>query len=311
MPGPVIEVRDVRKSYGSFEALRGVSFAIEEGEMFGLLGPNGAGKTTLLSILACLLDPTAGTATLFGRPLHRADLSLRPLIGIGTQDLALYGEMSARENLAFFGRLYGLRGDDLAQRIDAVLDLTALRDKADQRVGTYSGGMKRRLNLGVAIVHRPKILFLDEPTTGIDPQSRNHIFEQVRALNAAGLTVVYTSHYMEEVQALCPRIAILDHGQLIACDALSALLHRLDGTLKVRVGGDPMAVRERFANLADVKLVSADGDTFVLAGADIPAMILQVVAALRELNVELTGLESHEPTLESVFLHLTERTLRD
>ena len=311
MPQSVLDIRDLRKSYGPFEALRGVSFSIEEGEMFGLLGPNGAGKTTLLSILACLLDPSAGAVSLFGRPLNRDDLSLRQLIGIGTQDLALYGDMSARENLAFFGKLYGLRGHDLAQRIEEILVLTALGDKADQRVGTFSGGMKRRLNLGVAIVHRPKILFLDEPTTGVDPQSRNHIFDRVRALNSAGLTVVYTSHYMEEVQALCPRIGIMDHGRLIACDTLTGLLRRLDGTLRIRVAGDAMAVRERLNSISNAPIEFVDGDTLVLSGANVPGMVIQMVEILRQMNVELTALQSQEPTLESVFLHLTERTLRD
>ena len=193
----VLEVTDVRKHFGPVEALRGVSLAVDEGEMFGLLGPNGAGKTTLLSILSGLLDPTSGSARLLGRPLSRHDFELKRSIGIATQDVSLYGELTGRENLEFFGRLYGLGGRDLATRVAEVLEFTALTERANDRVATYSGGMKRRLNLGAAVVHRPDVLYLDEPTTGVDPQSRNHIFEEVRALNAAGVTVVYTSHYME------------------------------------------------------------------------------------------------------------------
>jgi linearmycin/streptolysin S transport system ATP-binding protein len=311
MPTPVLEVIDVSKRFGRFEALRGVSLRVEAGELFGLLGPNGAGKTTLLNILACLSDPSAGSVRLFGKPLTRGDLSVRPLVGIATQDLAVYAELTARENLAFFGRLYGLGGPELLKRVDEVLELTALRERADDRVGTFSGGMKRRLNLGVAVMHRPRVLYLDEPTAGVDPQSRHHIFGQVRALSAAGVTIVYTSHYMEEVQALCPRIAILDHGKVIACDMRTNLLRRLDGTLTVRVNRDLPAVVERVGRLPGVKVLTAGDDSLMLAAQDVNAMTLQVVAILRELGIELLGLEAKEPTLEQVFLHLTDTAVRD
>jgi len=307
----VLEVIDVHKRFGPVEALRGVSLSVDEGEMFGLLGPNGAGKTTLLNILACLMDPSSGSARLFGKPLVRDDLSLRRAIGFATQDVSLYGELSARENLKFFGKLYGMHGAELTNRVNEVLEFTALKDRADDRVTTFSGGMRRRLNLGVAVVHRPRILFLDEPTTGVDPQSRNHIFAEVRSLNTAGVNVIYTSHYMEEVQALCPRIAILDHGEIIACDTRENLLHQLDGTLTVKVARDLPAVAERAGRLPGVKVLSADGDRLKLAAADINAATLQVIEILRELNIELTGLDAKEPTLEQVFLRLTDTTVRD
>jgi ABC-2 type transport system ATP-binding protein len=308
---PVLEVNDIQKRFGPVEALRGVSLTVDEGEMFGLLGPNGAGKTTLLSILAGLADPDAGSARLFGRPLSRTDFDLKRAIGLATQDVSLYGELTGRENLEFFGRLYGMKGPDLAKRVAEVLEFTALTDRATDRVATYSGGMRRRLNLGVSVVHRPRILYLDEPTTGVDPQSRNHIFEEVRSLNAAGVTVIYTSHYMEEVEALCPRIAILDQGRVIACDTRDKLLRMLDGTLTIRVGRDAPVVAERLGRLPDVKVRSVDGDTVTLATADVRALTLQVVAILREVGIELTGLEPHEPTLEQVFLHLTDTKVRD
>ena len=307
----VLEVIDVHKRFGPVEALRGVSLSVDEGEMFGLLGPNGAGKTTLLNILACLTDPSSGSARLFGKSLVRDDLSLRRAIGLATQDVSLYGELSARENLKFFGKLYGMHGAGLTNRVNEVLEFTALKDRADDRVTTFSGGMRRRLNLGVAVVHRPRILFLDEPTTGVDPQSRNHIFAEVRSLNTAGVNVIYTSHYMEEVQALCPRIAILDHGEIIACDTRENLLHQLDGTLMVKVARDLPAVAERAGRLPGVKVLSADGDRLKLAAADINAATLQVIEILRELNIELTGLDAKEPTLEQVFLRLTDTTVRN
>jgi len=308
---PILDIRQLHKSYGSMEALRGVSFHVEAGELFGLLGPNGAGKTTLLSILACLSNPTKGEVLFAGKPLRRSDLSLRREIGIGTQDLSVYGELTARENLTFFGKLYELRGSDLKHRVEEVLEIIGLKERADQRVAAFSGGMKRRLNLGVAIIHRPRLLLLDEPTTGVDPQSRNHIFERVRGLNAAGLSVVYSSHYMEEVQTLCPRIGILDHGKLIACDSQSSLLRRLEGEIRLTVAGDVDAVRQSLASSARMKIASIDGNNIEISCADVAAAVVELVETLRELHVKLTGLQTREPNLEQVFLHLTERTLRD
>jgi ABC-2 type transport system ATP-binding protein len=311
MSAPILAIRDIRKIFGSTEALRGVSFQVEAGELFGLVGPNGAGKTTLLSILACLSSPTSGEVQFAGKTLRKSDLSIRREVGIGTQELAIYTELSARENLVFFGKLYKLRGDDLNKRVDEVLEFVGLSDRADQRASTFSGGMKRRLNLGAAIVHRPRLLLLDEPTTGVDPQSRNHIFERVRQLNAAGTTVIYTSHYMEEVQTLCPRIAILDNGRLIACDTLVALLQKLEGTIVLKVSGSESSVVERLAKLPGVRIDAAKSDAITLHCKDVAATTPRVMNALREIDTEVTGFEAREPTLEQVFLHLTETALRD
>ena len=255
MPEAVLEVTDIRKRYGETVALDGVSLAVQPGEVFGLLGPNGAGKTTLLSIAAGLTRADGGSVKLFGRPFTHDDRALRHLIGIGTQDLAIYPDLTARENLRFFGKLYGLRGKQLESRVAEVLAAVELTDRANDRAGAFSGGMKRRLNLAVAVVHAPKLLILDEPTTGVDPQSRNHIFEQVKALNAAGLTVIYTSHYMEEVQTLCKRIAVLDNGTLRACDTLPNLLRRLDTTVRVTVSGAPSNFLQRLQAIPGVKRV--------------------------------------------------------
>ena len=311
MSEKILEVTDVRKRYGTTVALDGVSLSVEAGEVFGLLGPNGAGKTTLIKILCGLTDADGGEVRLFGKPLRKADRELRRVIGIGTQDLSIYPDLSARENLQFFGKLYGLRGKALAQRVDEVLGAVALTDRANDRAGTFSGGMKRRLNLAVAIVHGPKLLFLDEPTTGVDPQSRNHIFGQVKALNAAGLTVIYTSHYMEEVQKLCKRIAVLDGGKLRACDTLPNLLKMLDGRLRLTVQGANPTFEERLGSLPNVKRVKPIDGGFEVATHSIPELLPRIMALSVELHTTIAAIEPHEPTLERVFLHLTGRQLRD
>ncbi len=206
---PILEITGLCKSFGTTPALKGVSLQIKQGEVFGLLGPNGAGKSTLISIICGLLSSDAGSVLFAGKPMIRGR---KHLLGIVPQDLAIYSELTARENLRFFGQLYGLGGADLEGQIAEVLRGVGLLDRADHRVATFSGGMKRRLNLGAALVHRPRLLLLDEPTVGVDPQSRNHIFEEVRRLNSQGLTIFYTSHYMEEVEALCARVGILEQG---------------------------------------------------------------------------------------------------
>lgn len=307
---PILEVIDVHKRYGAQVALEGISLQVLPGERFGLLGPNGAGKSTLLSILSSLLEPSSGVVKIAGQVLGPHDRALRRLVGIVPQDLALYGELTTRENLAFFGGLYGLTGAVLDERVDAVLQGTALREQAGVRVAALSWGMKRRLNLAAALVHQPRLLLLDEPTTGVDPHSRDQIFAEVRRLNDAGVTIVYTSHYMEEVQALCPRIGIIDHGRLIACDTVAALLKTLHGRIRFRVPHVSSRLRERLAAIPDSTL-HENGDRLELECRDVRTGFLQLVAALKEQGVPITGIEMQEPNLERVFLHLTGRDLRD
>ncbi len=311
MPPPVLEVNNLVKRYGDIRALAGVSLTIEAGELFGLLGPNGAGKTTLLSVVSSLLGADGGEVRIQGRPLRRQDRDLRKLIGIVPQELAIYGELTGRENLLFFGELYGLRGPALHQRVDEILKTIGLEDRARQRAGTFSGGMKRRLNLGAALVHDPPLLLLDEPTTGVDPQSRNHIFEEVRRLNARGVTILYTSHYMEEVQALCQRIGIIDHGRLVACDTLASLLQRLTGLVRFRVSSLPPGLRAKIAQLPDSALVQRDNGAWELRCRSAKEALLPLVSWFHEEGIELASLETEEPNLERVFLHLTGRELRD
>jgi ABC-2 type transport system ATP-binding protein len=307
MSESLLQVENVHKHYGSLQALKGVSFHVERGELFGLLGPNGAGKTTLISIVSGLLRPTSGHTTIQGLTVEEA----RSLIGLVPQDLAIYLELTARENLEFFGRLYGLRGADLRRRTDEVLDAIGLLDRANDRTGTFSGGMKRRLNLGVALMHRPKLLLLDEPTTGVDPQSRNRIFEEVRRLNQAGMTIVYTSHYMEEVQALCPRVGILDGGQLIACDRVASLLRLLPGQIRFRLPTVPELWTDRLTQLADGNWKRLDDTQFEILATDVPQTLLRLAAVLSDWKLQPTEIEANQPNLEKVFLHLTGRALRD
>jgi ABC-2 type transport system ATP-binding protein len=311
MTAAFLEVHEVSKQYGATLALDRVSFEVRDGEIFGLLGPNGAGKTTLLSILSCLLEPTSGEVRLLGRPIGPGDRLARRLIGVVPQELALYGELTARENLLFFGELYGIRGGELRRRVGHILDAVGLGDKADDRVRTFSGGMKRRLNLGAALVHGPSLLLLDEPTVGVDPQSRNHIFEEVRRLNGEGVTLVYTSHYMEEVQALCSRIGIMDRGRLAACDTLPRLLQLLPGVLRFRVRAMTPGLRERLKNLPGAVLSERDDRPLELECGDVKGTLIELMRFLQQTVTELVSVDIEETNLERVFLHLTGRQLRD
>jgi ABC-2 type transport system ATP-binding protein len=225
----MIEINGLVKRYGQRAAVDGVSFSVREGEIFGLLGPNGAGKTTTLSILSTLLEPDAGQVSIGSFDLAREAARIKPLIGYVPQELALFPTLSAWDNLAFFGRIYRLSGPVLKERINAVLDLVGLRDRAGDAVKTFSGGMQRRLNIAVGLIHQPRILFLDEPTVGVDPQSRIFIFEHVESLKAEGMTVLYTTHYMEEAERLCDRVAIMDRGQVLALDTTKNLIRLLGG----------------------------------------------------------------------------------
>jgi ABC-2 type transport system ATP-binding protein len=221
----ILEVQNLEKRYaGAAEpAVKGISFGVRQGEMFSLLGPNGAGKTTTIGMLSCLLAPTGGDATVEGKSVRNDRDSVRRAIGIVPQDIALYPTLSARQNLRFWGRMYGLGGKDLSRRIDEILETVGLQDRANERVEAYSGGMKRRINIAAGLLHKPRLVFLDEPTVGIDPQSRRNILDMVKALNAQGMTVLYTTHYMEEAQELSNRIGIIDHGKLIALGTLDEL----------------------------------------------------------------------------------------
>ena len=306
----MLQVDQVSKRFGALAALDRASFSVAEGEMFGLLGPNGAGKTTLLSILSCLLPADSGSARVAGLPARPGNGAVKRLLGIVPQELAVYDNLTAAENLSFFGELFGLGGSELAGRVERLLAAVGLESRARTRVGTFSGGMKRRLNLAVSLVHGPRLLLLDEPTVGVDPQSRNLIFEEVRRLNREGMTVVYTSHYMEEVEALCSRVAIIDQGRVAACDTLPNLLQRLRGLVRVRMKGDPAALMRRLEALPDATAKLAAGAVEIDSG-DVKGTLIRLIGVMNEMNAEMLSLETEEPNLERVFLHLTGRGLRD
>jgi ABC-2 type transport system ATP-binding protein len=313
MASELIRVEGLVKRYGPRTAIHELSFSVQEGEIFGLLGPNGAGKSTTLSMLATLLVPDQGSITVAGFDAVREPGRVRPRIGLVPQDLAVYPALSARDNLAFFGRIYGLGGRRLDDRVDAVLELVGLRDRADEPVRTFSGGMLRRLNLAVGLVHDPKVLFLDEPTVGVDPQSRNFIFEHVLELRKHGMTILYTSHYMEEVQRLCDRAAIIDEGRLLALDAPRALVQQLgEGLLIVGLPGETLeslgACVEGFEHVGKVSL--RDGKLHIET-KNVNKALLELLDLCSVRSTGLTSLEMLEPSLESVFLRLTGKRLRD
>jgi ABC-2 type transport system ATP-binding protein len=311
MTEPFLQLDGLRKTYGKFVALDGVTLSVAAGEIFGLLGPNGAGKTTLISIVSALSRADAGRVTLGGRRVGIDDLASRWSIGLAPQELAIYEDLTARENLLFFGKIYGWNGADLARRIDEVLDSIGLAERSTERVRQFSGGMKRRLNVGLAILHRPKLLLLDEPTTGVDPQSRNHIFDSIRRLNADGMTVIYTSHYMEEVQSLCRRVAILDHGLIIACDEIASLLRQHESSIHISADSVTPPLMSRISQISGVRVEAKDSHLLEVHCSDVPNTLMQLAAIFNEFRLTPRKIETREPNLERVFLSLTGRALRD
>lgn len=334
MSESILVTRDLRKQYGDHEVVKGISFSVMEGEVFGLLGPNGAGKTQTISMLTGVIEPTSGTAEIGGHDIRTQMAEVKKINGLVPQDLALYPTLSARANLSFFGRIYGLRGKALKERVEDVLRVVALTDRADDPVEHYSGGMKRRVNIAAGLVHRPRLLFLDEPTVGVDPQSRNHIFESVMRLNRErGMSIVYTSHYMEEVELLCHRVAIIDQGEIIALDTIPNLIAMLGGGV-IHVGvnqvdddlltqiGQLSGVKQ--ATVAQTSTPSASNGGAGRMATPAPAnpvitvearhsqtALINLIECFNERDIPLVSLQILEPNLENVFLHLTGKKLRE
>ena len=307
-------VTDLVRRYGELTAVDGVSFHIDRAETFGLLGPNGAGKTTTISMVAGLLDPDQGSVSVVGRPMGTGEVHVKRQVGLVPQDLAIYPELTGRENLSYFGRLQGMRGAELNLRVDQVLELVGLDDRAKDATKEYSGGMKRRLNIGIGLLHRPTLLILDEPTVGVDPQSRNAILESVEALSVEGMAVLYTTHYMEEAERLCDRIAIMDAGRIQAEGTRSELIALTGGVDHVRLtgaAGVTEQVAEVLAGLPVVRQVAVDGHRVLLTVSDAPSAVAAIVSAATGAGMTLDGVEISRPDLESVFLHLTGKALRD
>jgi ABC-2 type transport system ATP-binding protein len=342
-PAAAITVQGLSKSFGEVQAVRDVSLEAHRGEILSLLGPNGAGKSTIISMLACLLAPDAGEARVMGHSILSDQMAVKASIGVVPQDIALYEDLSARENLDFWGKMYGLRGAPLAERVDRVLETIGLAERQKGRVSKFSGGMKRRLNIGIALLHRPDVLILDEPTVGIDPQSRRNILDSVQDLNREGMTVLYTTHYMEEAQELSNHVAIMDRGEVIAYGTHQELveivgeLDRIDLTLSVPVApeaeSEPLLERWRATDgVHRVSLASHDEEgqprdagagqdasselsshagMVTLLVDDSNLVLPRIFEAAVDAGQRITSVDIQEPNLETVFLHLTGRALRD
>jgi ABC-2 type transport system ATP-binding protein len=308
----MIEVEQLRKQYDDLVAVKDVSFTARQGEIFGLLGPNGAGKTTTIGCISGLLTPTAGSVRVAGHDVVREGVAARRSIGVVPQEIALYDDLSAAENLSYWGGAQGLRGSHLRDRINDVLQLTGLLDRAKEPVKQFSGGMKRRLNFACGIVHRPKVLLLDEPTVGVDPQSRVRLLDLVRDQARGGACVLYTTHYMEEAETLCDRLAVVDHGQIIAQGTLVELraLHGERDLLRLTGVFRPDAVREGLAQLEGVEILLADEAQLSLAVSDASHRLPSIFAAVHA-GGEVRGTTLTEPSLESLFIKLTGKELRE
>jgi ABC-2 type transport system ATP-binding protein len=337
MAQPTIMVRteNLRKSFRGangdvIDAVKGVNLTIQQGEIFSLLGPNGAGKTTTISMISGLLPPTAGDAFIGGHSITKEPLAAKRLMGFIPQEIALYPELSARQNLLFFGKMYGMRGQDLNRRVDEVLAFIDLADRQRDRIDTFSGGMKRRVNIGVGLLHRPQLVYMDEPTVGIDPQSRRRILDTVKQLrDEQGMTVLYTTHLMEEAQELSDRVAIIDHGEIIALGTQNELTQQVgeDDRLEFTLGEQPLAeslaaeIQQAVTGISQVLLTqpeTANGATTQIAPGRITVFakrgrraLPDVINFLNRAGVAVQAVEVREPDLEAVFLALTGRALRD
>lgn len=308
-----IEVKQLKKSFGELQAVQGVEFNAAQGEVFSLLGPNGAGKSTTISMLSGLLAPSDGDASIMGHSIRSQPESAKASLGVVPQDIALYADLSARENLTFWGKMYGLRGPALKTRVDEVLEIIGLAERQKDRVGTFSGGMKRRVNIGAALLHKPDVVIMDEPTVGIDPQSRRHILDNVKDLNRQGMTVLYTTHYMEEAAELSRHIAIMDQGKIIAIGTHDELIKLVgeETRIDLTLNAEAEKVLPAWKNVTGVSRIdSTDGKISALVD-DSNRVLPHLFEAAAKAGIRITSVDIQEPNLETVFLHLTGRALRD
>lgn len=309
----LVQIKNVVKKYNNQISVDHLNLSIHEGEIFGLLGPNGAGKSTTIKMLSGLLKIDQGEMFVDGLSVAKDTIEVKRRIGLVPQDLAIFENLSARENVTFFAKLYGLRGKLLKNRVEEALEFVGLLDRARDRPSSFSGGMKRRLNIACAIMHRPKLIIMDEPTVGIDPQSRNHILESVRTLNRMGSTIIYTSHYMEEVSAISTRVGIMDHGHLIACGTQEELRGKVEQDNKIIIQAANLR-EEAIKELREhprIKQVTIHEQTLELLVGSSQAYLQDILFILSKHEVKIQSLTQVEPDLEALFLSLTGRTLRD
>lgn len=308
-----VEVRNLKKSYGELQAVNAVDFTIEKGEILSLLGPNGAGKSTLISMISGLLTPDGGDVFIMGYSIMEEPVDAKARLGVVPQDIALYPDLSARENLVFWGKMYGLRGAVLLTRVDKALEIIGLKSRQNDRVKKYSGGMKRRLNIGVALLHKPDVLIMDEPTVGIDPHSRRYILDNIKDLNREGMVVLHTTHRMEEAAELADHIAIMDLGRIIAYGTHRDLIDLVGRQTRIDLilNADSELYMQAWESIDGVSQITADGRTISVLVDDSNQVLPHLFEAASRVNVCITAVDIQQPNLETVFLHLTGRALRD
>ena len=309
----MLKVKNLYKNFGNIIAVDGINFEVKRGEVFGLLGPNGAGKSTTISIISTLIPPTKGEILFEGESIFENSKNLRQKLGIVPQDIALYPTLTGYENLVFWGNLYGLKGAELKKRIKEVADIIGLNGRLKDKVEKYSGGMKRRLNIGAALLHHPELLIMDEPTVGIDPQSRSHILDTVLKLSAQGMTIIYTTHYMEEAEELCTRICIMDEGKIIASGTKQELVELVNEKTQINIKLDNISdnMLQIFKGIPGVYDATILDDTVTLFGENGDVLLAEIISKVSEENSKIQSIDIQKPNLEAVFLHLTGKALRD
>lgn len=309
----ILQIEGLVKMFGEVAAVDKVNLSIEEGEIFGLLGPNGAGKSTIINIIAGLLNMNSGSIEVLGQNISKHGIDIKRNLGVVPQDIAIYEDLSAFENVKFFASLYGLKGKELKERAEEALDFVGLKDKFKSLPNEFSGGMKRRLNIACAIAHRPKLIIMDEPTVGIDPQSRNHILQSVKRLNEMGCTIIYTSHYMEEVEEICTMVAIMDHGKVIAEGTKEELKSIItdSNTVAITVSDASKVREEKLKEIQGVKTVVIDENTIKISSEKELNNLDKLILYFTSNKMNIKNIESKVPDLETVFLTLTGRKLRD
>jgi len=309
----LLKIENLSKNFGSIKAVDDISFQVNKGEVLGLLGPNGAGKSTTISIISTLIPPAKGKILFEGKNILTEPKAIRRKLGVVPQDIALYPTLTGYENLAFWGNMYGLRGSELKNRINEVAEVIGLNGRLKDKVDKYSGGMKRRLNIGAALLHKPELLIMDEPTVGIDPQSRNHILDTVLELNRQGMTIIYTSHYMEEVEHLCRRICIMDQGRIIASGTQEELVELIKGETQISLTLDKkdLSILEKLKEIEGVTGAEQVQEMIAVTGANVDLMLADIIAKVTEHERRISSIDVKKPNLEAVFLHLTGKALRD